>query len=484
MAVLSIVAFVLRKQRRDREFALRGSGHEVARSLILFVAAALAEIGGAWLIWQGSKSTRAGRGSALESSRGCAPSPSARSLLVPRRLRPGFGGFVGVDVFFVISGFLITGAAAPRARATRPVSARRFYARRARRLLPAAAVCWSSRAVVACSAAAPTRRDVGGDVVCGGALRRRTSLRLRAADYLAEDARRRRSSTTGRSRSRSSSTSSGRCWSSLARGSRSAVGGGRACWSRGRRHRRPLLVSLCTTPSAARPGFFVSTTRGLGAGGRRAAWRSRCPRPCSVPACGPRRLLALGPGWRHRLSAHAGPTTLARHGALLPVLGTAAGIWPAAAERPWGAAGCSAWAPPSDRRAVLLALPLALADPRRRPGHLGRPAGPSDPGRGGRLGGPGLAVLPLPRAPAAPHPAAPRPRPRPALLLGAAGTVLASVAGAALSSRRTRWSTPSRPRHGRRGAGRPCAFAGPAATPTPTGRRSGTRRPAPPVTPC
>ncbi|HSO29317.1 MAG TPA: acyltransferase family protein [Candidatus Sulfomarinibacteraceae bacterium] len=50
------------------------------------------------------------------------------------------GGFVGVDVFFVISGFLITGLLLREHRTTGRVSLGRFYARRVRRLLPAAAV--------------------------------------------------------------------------------------------------------------------------------------------------------------------------------------------------------------------------------------------------------------------------------------------------------------------------------------------------------
>ncbi|UQX88211.1 acyltransferase [Jatrophihabitans telluris] len=50
------------------------------------------------------------------------------------------GGFIGVDVFFVISGFLITGLLAKERRRTGKISIRAFYERRARRILPAALV--------------------------------------------------------------------------------------------------------------------------------------------------------------------------------------------------------------------------------------------------------------------------------------------------------------------------------------------------------
>ncbi|HEY5486421.1 MAG TPA: acyltransferase family protein [Candidatus Limnocylindrales bacterium] len=50
------------------------------------------------------------------------------------------GGFVGVDLFFVISGFLITGLLIRERERTGKVSFSRFYARRVRRILPAAAV--------------------------------------------------------------------------------------------------------------------------------------------------------------------------------------------------------------------------------------------------------------------------------------------------------------------------------------------------------
>ena len=48
------------------------------------------------------------------------------------------GGFVGVDIFFVISGYLITSLLMQEIASSGTVSFARFYARRARRLLPAA----------------------------------------------------------------------------------------------------------------------------------------------------------------------------------------------------------------------------------------------------------------------------------------------------------------------------------------------------------
>jgi peptidoglycan/LPS O-acetylase OafA/YrhL len=50
------------------------------------------------------------------------------------------GGFVGVDVFFVLSGFLITSLLLAEARIRGSVSLLAFYLRRARRILPAAAL--------------------------------------------------------------------------------------------------------------------------------------------------------------------------------------------------------------------------------------------------------------------------------------------------------------------------------------------------------
>lgn len=50
------------------------------------------------------------------------------------------GGFIGVDVFFVVSGFLITGQLVRELDGTGSISLARFWARRIRRLLPAASV--------------------------------------------------------------------------------------------------------------------------------------------------------------------------------------------------------------------------------------------------------------------------------------------------------------------------------------------------------
>ncbi|NYF09665.1 peptidoglycan/LPS O-acetylase OafA/YrhL [Leifsonia sp. AK011] len=69
------------------------------------------------------------------------------------------GGYVGVDVFFVISGFLITGLLLREHHATGRINLRAFWGRRARRLLPALAIV-----VAACGTWA---LFVGGDVLVG-----------------------------------------------------------------------------------------------------------------------------------------------------------------------------------------------------------------------------------------------------------------------------------------------------------------------------
>ncbi len=74
-------------------------------------------------------------------------------------LSPGLltGGYVGVDVFFVISGFLISGLLLRERETSGRIRLRAFWARRARRLLPALAVL-----LLVCGSAA---WFIGGDVL-------------------------------------------------------------------------------------------------------------------------------------------------------------------------------------------------------------------------------------------------------------------------------------------------------------------------------
>jgi peptidoglycan/LPS O-acetylase OafA/YrhL len=67
------------------------------------------------------------------------------------------GGFVGVDVFFVISGFLITGLLVGEREPTGRISLRGFYLRRARRLLPAGVLVLAVTDVAASALLLPSR---------------------------------------------------------------------------------------------------------------------------------------------------------------------------------------------------------------------------------------------------------------------------------------------------------------------------------------
>jgi len=99
------------------------------------------------------------------------------------------GGYVGVDVFFVISGFLITGLLVREYRASGRISLRRFYARRAARLLPAATLV----AVVTLAGAwlwlPPARlAGYGWDAIATSGYAINVRLAGVAADYFADSA--------------------------------------------------------------------------------------------------------------------------------------------------------------------------------------------------------------------------------------------------------------------------------------------------------
>jgi peptidoglycan/LPS O-acetylase OafA/YrhL len=73
------------------------------------------------------------------------------------------GGFIGVDVFFVLSGFLITRLLIVEYSATSRLSLSNFYARRVRRLLPAAWLALLVVSVVYVGFSNPTERAVALD---------------------------------------------------------------------------------------------------------------------------------------------------------------------------------------------------------------------------------------------------------------------------------------------------------------------------------
>ncbi len=82
-------------------------------------------------------------------------------LVLAYHLFPGLapGGFIGVDVFFVVSGYLITALLVAEHRARGRIALGSFWARRARRLLPALIV------VVGLSSAVAAL--IGGDILVG-----------------------------------------------------------------------------------------------------------------------------------------------------------------------------------------------------------------------------------------------------------------------------------------------------------------------------
>ena len=96
------------------------------------------------------------------------------------------GGFVGVDVFFVISGFLITGLLWREAGSDGRVRFARFYGARARRLLPAAVLVLVATAVVATAVLPPLQvRGVLRDAVASALYVGNYRFAVQGTDYLA-----------------------------------------------------------------------------------------------------------------------------------------------------------------------------------------------------------------------------------------------------------------------------------------------------------
>lgn len=96
------------------------------------------------------------------------------------------GGFVGVDVFFVISGYLITGLLVREAVTTGRIRLGEFFARRARRLLPSAAVVLVAVAVAGAWLTVPLRRTgLENDVVAAALSVANWRFVQQQTDYLA-----------------------------------------------------------------------------------------------------------------------------------------------------------------------------------------------------------------------------------------------------------------------------------------------------------
>src|SRR3954447_3313191 len=99
---------------------------------------------------------------------------------------PGFsGGYIGVDVFYVVSGFLITGLIVRELRATGRVDLVTFYARRARRLLPAALVVIALTVIASAIVLPPLRvPDVAADGAAAALYVSNIRFAAQATDYL------------------------------------------------------------------------------------------------------------------------------------------------------------------------------------------------------------------------------------------------------------------------------------------------------------
>jgi peptidoglycan/LPS O-acetylase OafA/YrhL len=97
------------------------------------------------------------------------------------------GGYVGVDVFFVLSGFLITGLLLAEAERRGRVSLGGFYARRARRILPAAALTLLATDVAAHHLLNFVRaREVISDSVWAAAFGANVHFAQQGSDYFAQ----------------------------------------------------------------------------------------------------------------------------------------------------------------------------------------------------------------------------------------------------------------------------------------------------------
>jgi peptidoglycan/LPS O-acetylase OafA/YrhL len=99
------------------------------------------------------------------------------------------GGYIGVDVFYVISGFLITGLLVDELERTGSIAFAAFYARRARRLLPMAMLVLVAVAVGMQFFTPPLfRPEIRSDVISAALYYSNWRFALNSVDYLGLDA--------------------------------------------------------------------------------------------------------------------------------------------------------------------------------------------------------------------------------------------------------------------------------------------------------
>ncbi len=107
-------------------------------------------------------------------------------ILCHARVPGAEAGFIGVDIFFVLSGFLITGLLVGEHGRTGRIGLRAFYARRARRILPAAVVVLASTLFAAQFLLSPLDLPrIGDDAIAAGLSVANIRFALSATDYFA-----------------------------------------------------------------------------------------------------------------------------------------------------------------------------------------------------------------------------------------------------------------------------------------------------------
>ncbi|MEV1328686.1 acyltransferase family protein [Micromonospora costi] len=201
------------------------------------------------------------------------------------------GGFIGVDVFFVISGFLITGLLLEELDQGGRLSLRDFYARRAKRLLPAAATVLVATLLLAYFILPRTRWSATAwDIVASACYAMNWRMAAQSVDYVAVNA---APSIAQHFWSLAVEEQFYLVWPLLL----IVLGGLARRWGRGGAGLYLFGLALIAVPSFAwalrisptdPSAYYVTTTRmwELALGGAvavAATWLSRTPRPVATP---------------------------------------------------------------------------------------------------------------------------------------------------------------------------------------------------------